>query len=179
LLLTVGSTSTPSAPSGWTAVSGPTVAYRTLVSTRTLVAGDTSVNPGGTATDTEVAVYRGVAGVGSHTYNAATANNVGGASFPLKCSALDGVTGPAMTKTDGSSWVACMGADQYASTNANQMVFDSNTTNRSASLPDAHIGIADSNAGVASWATVGWPGDNFPLPGTHNIAVHTIELLSK
>ncbi len=165
-------------PGGYSNIATP-VAPRNMSAYRVLVAGDTAVPAAATTvTDMEVAVYRGASGVGSHTYISGNLNNVGGTAYPLKCNALDGVSGPAMTKTDGSSWVMCMGLDTYASTNANQMVFDANTTNRSSGLADPHMGLADSNAGVATWATVGWPGDNFPLPGTHGVAVHTIELLS-
>ena len=59
------------------------------------------------------------------------------------------------------------------------MVFDSHTTNRSASLTDNHTGLADTNAGMTMWAGAPWPGDNFPLPGSHGVVVHSFELLSK
>ena len=84
-----------------------------------------------------------------------------------------------MTKTDGSSWVTCMGGDGFATTNAKQMVFDSNTTNRSSGNAVAFTGLADTNGGVAAWTKAGWGGDNFVLPGSHGVAVYVTELLSK
>jgi hypothetical protein len=177
LVMTYGQTSgkNPQTPAGYTSLATNAGGSNMLtnLSYRVLVAGDTAVPAVTTGFGAEVAVYRGVAGIGAHTYNGGTLNNVGGASYPLKCSALS------LTKTDGSSWVVCMGGDGYATTNARTMVFDSNTTNRSASLPDIHTGLADTNAAVTSWATVGWTGDNFPLPGSHGVVVHSIELLSK
>lgn len=166
--------SNPSYPSGYTtlATSAGGSGMNSDLSYKVLTAGDTAV-PAVPGMGVEVAVYRGVSGIGAHTYNGGYVNNVGGASYPLNCSALT------LTKADGSSWVACMGGDGYASTNAKSMVFDSNTTNRSAGLTDAHTGLADTNAGVKSWSNVGWTGDNFPLPGSHAVVVHSIELLSK
>ncbi len=187
-----------SPPTGYTQIAQP-VAPRGNLSYRVLVAGDTAVPAAATTvTDMQVAVYRGVAGIGSHTYYSANSNNVGlsGGSplyYPLKATPLDGVSGPAMTKTNGSSWVVAIGYDAYASTNMSQMSFNavvsvgppyviggSMTTNRSAATADAHMGLADSAAGVAAWGASAWGivGDNFPLPGTHGVAVHTVELLS-
>jgi hypothetical protein len=184
-------------PTGYTNIAQP-VAPRGNMAYRVLQAGDTTVPAAATTvTDMEVAIYRN-ASVGSHTYYSANANNVGlsGGSplyYPLKSTPLDGVTGPAMTKTDGSSWVVCMGYDSYASTNMSQMSFNTITSagppyvldgqiaaNHSASNTDAHVGLADSGGGVAAWLGGAWgsPGDNFPLPGTHGVAVHTVELLS-
>lgn len=117
--------------------------------------------------------------------NGGTLNNVGGTNYPLNCSGLT------LTKTDGPSWVACMGGDGYASTNAKSMVFAPSspppppaygtvdTTNRSTSLSDSHTGLADTKTGASSWANHGWGGDNFTLPGSHGVAVYSIELLSQ
>ena len=79
----------------------------------------------------------------------------------------------------GAAWVGCMGYAGYATTNAKSMVFDSNTTHRTSSLSDVHVGLADTNGGVSAWSNVGWTGDNFPLPGSHAITVMSFELLSK
>ena len=133
----------------------------------------------------------------AHTYFSGNSNAVGlsgGSSlyYPLKSIPLDGVSGPAMTKTDGSSWVVNMGYDAYASTNMNLLSFNAVTgaspvvvgaqiaANRPQST-DAHMGLADTGAGVAAWAGGAWtsPGDNFPLPGSHGVADHVIELVSK
>ncbi len=187
-------------PTGYTLIANP-VAPRNATFYRELVAGDTAVPAAATTvTDMEVAIYRGVSGIGSHTYIGGNLNNVGlsGGSplyYPLKCNALDGVTGPAMTKTDGSSWVACMGYDAYASTNMNLLTFQSIVSsgptpyvldgtiaaNRSSatSTPmsaSPTAAPARPRGRVGAWGT---PGDNFPLPGTHGVAIHTIELLSQ
>ena len=182
LVLTYGATGGNNAqvPSGYTQIQTSGAGnMQSVLSYRVLVAGDTAVPSQTTGYGVEVAIYRGVAGIGSKTAIGGNLNNVGGASYPLYCGALDGVTGPAMTKTDGSSWVACMGGDGFATTNAKQMVFDSNTVNRSSGNAVAFTGLADTNAGVAAWAKVGWGGDNFVLPGSHGVVVHTVELLSK
>jgi predicted ribosomally synthesized peptide with SipW-like signal peptide len=198
LVLEAGS-SAPATPTGYTSVQS-TTAPRSATFYRTMVAGDTAVPAAATTvTDVEIAVYRGVASVGSHTSYSQNSNNVGlsGGSplyFPLKSVPLDGVTGPAMTKTDGSSWVVNMGYDAYASTNMNLLSFNTivsstptpyvvgsqDAANRPQST-DTHVGLADTGAGVATWAGGAWtsPGDNFPLPGTHGVVNQVIELLSK
>jgi hypothetical protein len=186
-------------PTGYTSIATP-VTPKTIAAYKTLVAGDTIVPAGGASiTDMEVAVYRGVSGVGAHTYTSGNLNNVGlsGGSplyYPLKSVGLDGVNGPAMSKADGSSWVVNLGYDAYASTNMNALSFNvvisssptpyvmgaADATNRSSSSSDAHVGLADTAGGVATWAPSAWtvPGDNFPLPNSHGVADHVIELLS-
>jgi hypothetical protein len=177
LVMTYGATSgnNPQVPAGYVSIVNSAGAgnMQTDLSSRTLVAGDNVVPGTTTGYGEEVAVYRGVASIGAHTYNGGNVNNVGGSAYPLFCSAL------ALTKTDGSSWVACMGGDGATGTNANAMVFDANTTNRSSGNASTATGLADTNKGVAAWAQVGWPGDNFPLPGSHGVVVHSIELVSK
>lgn len=183
LVMTYGQTGGHNAqvPAGYTQIGTSGAGnMQSILSDRVLVAGDTVVPASSTGLGEEVAIYRGVAGIGAHSSTGGNLNNVGGASFPLMCGpSLDGVNGPAMVKTDGSSWVTCMGGDGFATTNANQMVFDSNTTNRSAGLANNHTGLADTNGGVTAWAKVGWPGDNFVLPGSHGVVVFDTELLSK
>lgn len=201
-----GGTASVATPTGYNNIATP-VAPRNMTAYRMLVAGDTSVPAAATTvTDMEVAVYRGVAGVGSHTYTSGNSNGIGlsGGSplyYPLKSIGLDGVSGPAMTKTDGSSWVVNMGFSSYASANMNLLSFNTiisssptpyvmgaaDATNRSSNSSDAHVGLADTgnaggtNGGVAAWATSAWtnPGYNFPLPGTSGVADHVIELLSQ
>lgn len=163
-------TQPPGAPSGYTLIGS---LYHSSWSYRVLTAGDTTVPATGPAgSGQEVAVYSGVAGVGAFADQAGNSNQLGGSAYPLKCPALS------LQNTTGSSWVMCMGYDGYTSTNARSMVFDSNTTNRSASLTDIHTGLADTNAPVSSWASVNWTGDNFPLPGSHAMGIAAIELKS-
>ena len=186
--------SAPGVPTGYTSVT-TTVAPRTSLSYHVLTAGETTVPAGGTnMLYEEVAVYRGAAGIGAFTYNSGNVNNIGlsgGLStyYPAHCVSLS------LTKTDSSSWVACMSFDGYASTNMKSVNFQVQTAagppvvvgatvagNRSSALSDAHTGLADTGAGVANWSgTYDWtsPGDNFPLPGTHGVTVYSIELLSK
>lgn len=197
LVLEAG-TSIVATPSGYTNIAVP-VAPRNNESYE-VVGNDTALPAAAsTVTDMQVAVYRGVSGIGSHTYFSGNSNQVGlsGGSplyYPLKSQPLDGVSGPAMIKTDGSSWVVNMGFDAYASTNMNQLSFNkiisSSPTpyvmdgvvapNRPGNT-DAHMGLADTNGGVAAWAGGAWtsPGDNFPLPNSHGVTDHVIELLSK
>jgi hypothetical protein len=169
--------------------------YNSRFSYKVLTSADTFVPSQTTAwTDELVAVYRGVSGIGAHTTQGGYLNNVGGVSYPLVSPALT-LTAPA-----GSSWVASMGYDGFATTNAKSMAFAPftwansfsppstdashygavNTTNRSSGLTDVHVGLADTNAGVATWGPLeGWSGDNFPLPGSHAFTVMSMELLSK
>ena len=198
ILVLEAGTAAVATPTGYTNIATP-VAPRNNLSYKVMVAGDNSVPaPAATVTDIEVAVYRGVSGIGSHTYFSANSNGVGvsGGSplyYPLKSIALDGVSGPAMTKTDGSSWVVNMGYDAYASTNMNLLSFnkvisssptpyvmDGPLAGNRAQPVDVHVGLADTGAGVAAYPGGAWssPGDNFPLPGSHGVADHVIELLS-
>jgi hypothetical protein len=176
IVMTYGATGGNNAqvPTGYTQIqTGGAGNMQTVLAYRVLVAGDTLVPATSTGYGEEVAVYRGVAAIGAHTNFGGDLNSVGGSAYPLPCPALS------LTKTDGSSWVACMGGDGYASTNAKSMVFDSNTTNRSSGNASSATGLADTNAPVSAWAQVSWPGDNFPMPGSHGVEVHSIELLSK
>jgi hypothetical protein len=198
LVLEGDGSTTVATPAGYTNIQSP-VAPRSNLSYRVMLAGDTSVPAAATTvSDIEVAVYRGVSGIGSHTYFSGNSNGVGlsGGSplyFPLRSVALDGVSGPAMTKTDGSSWVVNMGYDNYASANMNLLSFnkvisssptpyvmDGLLAGNRAQLTDVHVGLADTGAGVAAYPGGAWtsPGDNFPLPGTHGVANHVVELLS-
>ncbi len=165
VVLAIGtSTNKGSAPSGYTTITSVTTAYNyPNLSYRVLVSGDTSV-PVANGTDEEVAVYRGLAAtpIGAH-------GQIGGPTAPatMSCPAAT------LTKTTGSSWVACIGSAS-SSTNANTMVFGS-MTNRSSGVPDAHMGLADTNAGVSSWAGATWSG-NTPASGAYS--VFSVELLS-
>jgi hypothetical protein len=198
LVLEAGGSATVATPAGYTNIALP-VAPRSNMSYRVMVAGDTSVPAAAAAvTDIEVAVYRGVSGIGAHSYTSGNLNNVGLSAgsplyYPLRSVALDGVSGPAMLKTDGSSWVVNMGYDAYASTNMNLLSFnkiisssptpyvmDGPLAANRAQSTDVHVGLADTGAGVAAYPGGAWssPGDNFPLPGTHGVSDHVIELLS-
>ncbi len=164
----------PQIPTGYTAITR-NAGGRNMVTDlayKVLAVGETAVPATTTGYGVEVAVYRGVSGVGAHVSAGGSVDHLGGANAPLSC------PGIALAKTDGSSWVVCLGGDGYASTNAKSMVFGSNTTNRSAGLRDRHTGLADTHGPVSSWATARWMGDNFPLPGRHGVEMYAIELLS-
>lgn len=192
LVLEGGGSSTIATPSGYSVIAQP-VAPRQNMSYRMIVAGDTAVPAAATAvTDMSVAVYRN-ATLGARTYNSGNTNNVGlQAGSPLYSPAH--CTAESLSNTGGSSWVACMGYDNYATTNMNQLSFNKiasgpptpyvadgvAASNRSAGGADIHMGLADTGGGVSAWTESIWstPGDNFPLPGTHGIGVQTIELIS-
>ena len=165
----------PQVPAGYTTIAWGAGAGNlvTDVASKVLAAGETTVPATTSGSGVEVAVYRGVARVGSHAGRGVSVGDVGGSGGPLHCPRIT------LVHRDASSWVVCIGADDYASTNAKSMVFGSRTRNRSAGLDDGHTGLADTHAGVTSWDGAVWSGDSFRPPGRHGVEMWALELLSK
>ena len=165
----------PQVPAGYSAIALVAGAGNivTDVASKVLAAGETTVPATTSGSGVEVAVYHGVARVGSHAARGGSVGDAGGSGGRLYC--------PRMTLVhrDASSWVVCLGADDSASTNAKSMVFGPRTRNRSARLDDGHTGLADTHAGVTSWDGAAWNGDNFRPPGRHGVEMWALELVSK
>ena len=138
----------------------------TDVAVKVLAAGETTVPS--TGSGAEVAVYRGVLRVGSVAWRGGS----GGAGGPFTCPMLT------LARRDGSSWVVCIGGGDQTSMSANAMVFGSSTRNRSAGREDGHTGLADTNAGVATWSGAVWRGGDVRSPGRHGVEMWALELLS-
>jgi hypothetical protein len=158
----VGSSTSPSLPSGWTGhANNPGTNISRRIAYRTLQPDDTSTGTAANATHVLVAVYRGV--------NAAT---------PIGASSGGAVAGTNEIKLNsltlaggGNSWVVGLFAHDTA-TNTNSAV-PGTMTNRSSGLAANVTGLSDTNGPVSSWraATSG------TLNATGERTTRSIELL--
>lgn len=166
MAIVIGGGYTPTLPNGYTAVTGPP---GVSMSYRVLAASDTVVPVNGAQSEL-VAVYRGVAAIGTNVAStAANGNPFGGNTTSLTCPALS------LSKPDGTSWVACVAFSTGAPPGGMSMGFPG-TTVRTGTLPGLSTGVSDTNKGVTAWTASLWPNDG--ASGPRNDTAFALELES-
>ena len=157
-------------PSGWTQIGFGTSGYLYYTTSAWHVLTSADITAGkitfpSTTQRALVAVYRGVARIGSHSVS-----NPGNNQYW-------GCTTGALTVTNGTSWVVCYGGDGRGTFNVASHYAPAvwGTTLRSGGFADTLTGLSDTNGGVSSWAPPSYASGDYANGGAN----YGLELVSQ